>query len=283
MQRNNPGWKLICRCCAGPGQLDGVQQGFRAWMPPSSQVQQLPSRKRSGPGGRPGVVPPALGDGNEGSLGDANELMQSNSMSAMHRPGGPALHSRTKQCVRLGQDSTSHASPSWDRSFPSYTELARQQVRACTDQTIAFYNEKYQKWRQQKNTLRASAGAVFVISGTVHAAASAVWVQMVSTQVICHSDAHLWVASCLHPSLRQGCKVRRRRAGRGQVIFVRTTSLSSGWPCTWGGPPGLVVRYSEFPILAGKASGFSPDCQILSSSCWDHLNHKQIVTVAALC
>ncbi|KAK9843361.1 hypothetical protein WJX74_010916 [Apatococcus lobatus] len=114
---------------ADVGGQDGGKQGFRAWMPPlsSQQSKQPPSRKRDAPGAEPGAQANTHADAYEGLPGDAPQLMQSNSMSAMHRPGGPALHSRTKQCLRSGQAAQSHVSPSWDGACPSYTELARQQ------------------------------------------------------------------------------------------------------------------------------------------------------------
>ena len=97
---------------------DTGPQGFRAWVPPAETQQQV-SRKRSLPNPH-----------DDPKLADHGQTMQG---SAMHRPGGSALHSRTKQqCLRSGQNKASHSNgtPAWDpgAAFPSYTQLAREQV-----------------------------------------------------------------------------------------------------------------------------------------------------------
>ena len=115
------------RCCpADRPDGDMSTQGFRAWVPPS--------RKRPLPPPTPEAPNAANGEFSEGLPGDHSQMLQGNNMSVMHRPGGSALHSRTKQqCMRSGQNQASHGPPAWESSaaFPSYTQLARQQVNAC--------------------------------------------------------------------------------------------------------------------------------------------------------
>ncbi len=122
---------LVVSACADKQDGDIGMPGFRAWAPPSGSQHPQQSRKRG--------LSTSISDTQFGNYGDSCEgagdphaqMLQGNGRTAMHRPGGSALHSRTKQqCLQSGHGPTSGSNPMWDRDtpFPSYTQLARQQV-----------------------------------------------------------------------------------------------------------------------------------------------------------